>query len=91
MSGDVFLDLAGEPTDVSINTVSGNITARVEPHVGTQYKINTVGGRFQLDGSEFSGMGGGYTGKYGVLDRNWLTFRANTVSGGISVLHAVTV
>lgn len=91
VSGDVFLNLAGDPSEVSINTVSGNITARVEPHVGTQYKINTVGGRFQLDGSEFSGVSSGYTGKYGTLDGNWLTFRANTVGGTISVLHAVTV
>jgi DUF4097 and DUF4098 domain-containing protein YvlB len=90
VNGDVFLDIAGEPTDVRINTVTGSITARVEPHVATQYKINTVSGRLQLDGSEFSGVQAGYTGRYGVLDRSFLTFRANTVSGSVSVLHAVT-
>jgi DUF4097 and DUF4098 domain-containing protein YvlB len=91
VTGDVFLDVAGEPSDIRINTVSGNITARVEPQVATQYKINTVSGRVQLDGSEFTGIHAGYTGKYGTLDRSFLTFRANTVSGAISVLHAVTV
>ena len=34
-------------------------------------------------------MRGRYTGKYGELDGRWLDLRVNTVSGDISVLHAV--
>jgi hypothetical protein len=89
VNGDVFLDIAGDPTEIRVNTVTGGVTARLEPQVASQYKINTVSGRLQLDGAEFIGVQAGYTGKFGALDRSFLTFRANTVSGSVSVLHAV--
>ena len=90
VSGDVFLDIAGIPDEVRVNTVSGGVTARLESGVPVQYKINTVSGRLQLDDSQISGIRGGYTGKFGTLDKQWLEFRANTVSGHISVLHQVS-
>jgi hypothetical protein len=90
VSGDIFLDLAGTPDSVRANTVSGNITTRLAEGVAAQYRINTVSGRLQLDDSHITGVRGGYTGKYGTLDKTWLEFKANTVSGNISVLHAVT-
>lgn len=90
VSGDVYLDITGIPDQVRVNTVSGNITARLESGVPAQYKINTVSGRLQLDDSEITGVRGGYTGKYGDLDQRWLEFKANTVSGNVSVLHQVS-
>jgi hypothetical protein len=90
VSGDVFLDLTGVPDVVRVNTVSGGVTTRLENGVPTQYKINTVSGRLQLDNSEISGVHGGFTSKYGTLDKQWLEFNANTVSGNISVLHQVS-
>ena len=87
VSGDVFLDITGIPGEVRVNTVSGGVTARLEAGVAAQYKINTVGGRIHVDDSEITGS---YTGKYGSLDKQWLEFRANTVSGSVSVLHQVT-
>jgi len=90
VSGSVFLDLEGTPDEVRVNTVSGAVTTRLAAGVPAQYKISTVGGRVQLDDSEISGVRGSYTGKYGSLDKNWLEFKASTVSGNISVLHAVT-
>ena len=90
VSGDVFLDIAGTPDEVRVNTVSGSITTRLANGVAAQYKINTVSGRIQLDDSEISGVRGSYTGKYGTLDKQWLEFKANTVSGSISVLHQVS-
>ena len=91
VSGDIFLDVTGVPDQVRANTVSGNVTVRLENGVPAQYKINTVSGRLQLDDSEITGIRGGYTGKYGSLDQMWLEFGANTVSGNISVLHKVAV
>jgi DUF4097 and DUF4098 domain-containing protein YvlB len=91
VSGDVFLDLTGTPDEVRVNTVSGSVTARLESGVAAQYRINTVSGRLQLDDSEITGVRGAYTGKYGTLDKQWLEFRANTVSGSVSVLHQVSV
>ena len=90
VSGDVFLDITGVPDQIRVNTVSGNVTTRLESGVPAQYKINTVSGRLQLDDSEISGIRGAYSGKYGTLDKQWLEFRANTVSGNISVLHQVS-
>jgi DUF4097 and DUF4098 domain-containing protein YvlB len=89
VSGDVFLDLAGIPDEVRIQTVSGSVSTRLEEGVAAQYKINTVSGRLQLDDSEITGVHGAYTSKYGTLDNRWLEFKASTVSGNVSVLHAV--
>jgi DUF4097 and DUF4098 domain-containing protein YvlB len=90
VSGDVFLDITGVPDEVRVNTVSGAVTTRLAAEVPAQYKINTVSGRVQLDQSEIRGIRGGYTGRYGTLDKQFLEFKANTVSGNISVLHAVS-
>jgi DUF4097 and DUF4098 domain-containing protein YvlB len=90
VSGEVFLDITGTPDEVRVNTVSGNVTARLADGVAAQYKINTVSGRLQLDDAQIRGVRGSYTGKYGTLEKQWLEFRANTVSGNVSVLHSVT-
>ncbi len=89
VSGDIFLDIVGTPDRVNGNTVSGDITTRLEAGVPAQYKINTVSGRLQLDATEITSLRGAYTGRYGELDKQWLEFRANTVSGNVSVLHQV--
>jgi len=89
VSGDVFLDVAGSPDQIRINTVSGAITTRLAPEVPVQYTINSASGRLQLDDTEIRSVWGTYTSKYGTLDRLWLDFAANTVSGNISVVHAV--
>jgi hypothetical protein len=90
VNGAVFLDLTGTPSAIRVNTVAGDITVRLAPEVPAEYKINSISGRLQLDNAEINGVRGSYTGKFGVLDRSWLELRANTVSGDISVLHAVS-
>jgi DUF4097 and DUF4098 domain-containing protein YvlB len=90
VSGNVFLDITGTPDEVRVNTVSGDVTTRLEAGVPAQYKINTVSGKLQLDDAAITGVRGSYTGKYGTLDKSWLDFKANTVSGDVSVLHAVS-
>ncbi|HAM26426.1 MAG TPA: hypothetical protein DCP11_06855 [Microbacteriaceae bacterium] len=90
VSGNVFLDIKGTPDEVRINTVSGDVTTRLEAGVPAQYKINTVSGKLQLDEATITGVRGSYTGKYGLLEKSWLDFKANTVSGDVSVLHAVS-
>ncbi|GHF22378.1 DUF4097 family beta strand repeat-containing protein [Pseudolysinimonas yzui] len=86
VSGNVFLDLADTPDLVKINSVSGTVTARLEADVPTSYAINTVSGRLQLDDAALR-VRGKFTGKVGVLEGRWTDFRANTVSGDISVMH----
>jgi hypothetical protein len=87
VSGDVFADISGTPDELRISTVNGTITTRLDAGVPVSYTINTVNGRLQLDDAEITGIRGRYTSKYGELDGRWLDFRANTVSGNISVLH----
>jgi hypothetical protein len=55
----------------------------------TRYRINTISGRLQLDETEVRGVNGTYSSKYGELNGTFLDFTANTVSGAVSVLHAV--
>jgi hypothetical protein len=88
VSGDVFLDITGSPELIRINTVNGGVTARLDDGNAADYRINTVNGRIQLDDVQVSGVRGSYSGKFGTLDRSFLEFRANTVSGNVTVLHA---
>lgn len=89
VSGDVFLDIAGIPDDIKVNTISGNVTTRVESTVPVKYSINTVSGRIQLDDSEIRVIGG-YSGRIGDLSERWLDLKTNTVSGDIALLRTVT-
>jgi hypothetical protein len=86
VSGDVYLDLTEIPDTVRVNTVSGNVTIRLDAGVPTAYAINTVSGKLQLDDSLLR-VRGKFTGKTGVLEGRWTDLRANTVSGDVSVLH----
>jgi len=87
VSGDVLLDLAGIPDSVKVNTVSGQVTTRLEPGTPVAYTIATVAGKIQLDDSTIRGVRGKFTGKHGRLEGRWTDFRANTVNGDVSVLH----
>jgi DUF4097 and DUF4098 domain-containing protein YvlB len=86
VSGDVFLDLSGIPDAIKVNTVSGDIAARLGADVATGYAINTVGGKLQLDDASYRPHGK-FTGKTGPLEGRWTDVRVNTVSGDITVLH----
>ena len=87
VSGDVFLDISGTPELIRVNAVNGSVTARLEDGNAAEYRISTVNGRIQLDDVPVAGVHGSYTGKFGSLERSFLEFRANTVSGNVTVLH----
>ncbi len=89
ISGNIFLDIAGFPSEIKVNTISGDITTRLAWAVPTRYRINTVSGKLQLDHSEITGIHGSYSGEYGEADKRRLDFTASTVSGNIAVLHAM--
>lgn len=86
VSGDVFLDFSGVPDAIKVNTVSGDVAARLGSDVATGYAVNTVGGKLQLDDASFRPRGK-YTGRFGQLDGHWTDVRVNTVSGDVTVLH----
>lgn len=90
VNSEIFLDIKGAPDEIRVNTVNGNITARLEDGNPADYRINTVNGRIQLDDTQVTGVRGSYTAKYGTLDHQFLEFRANTVSGNVAVVHAAS-
>ncbi|QEE60465.1 DUF4097 domain-containing protein [Salinibacterium sp. dk2585] len=89
VSGDVFLDLAGTPDRVKVNTVSGDVSMRLAPGVAASYKISTASGRVQLNDSSVSIVHGTYNGSFGELSGKWLEFSVNSVTGDVTVHHAV--
>jgi hypothetical protein len=88
VSGNVFLDLDGTPDTISTNTISGNLTARLDAGVATKYHLNTVSGTMQLDEQTIRGtFGKGYESSTGPLDGSFVELRANSVSGDLSIVR----
>lgn len=87
VSAAVVADLRGTPDRVKNNTVSGDLTVRLDAGVPAQYSISTMTGRLQLDDAHISGVKGQYTGRYGQLAGSFTELRANSVAGDVSVVH----
>jgi DUF4097 and DUF4098 domain-containing protein YvlB len=88
VSGNLFLDVTGVPDQISTNSVSGDLTVRLDEGVGARYRINSVSGKLQLDDTIIRGMTGrNFTHQSGSLDGNWIEVSANSVSGNISVVR----
>jgi DUF4097 and DUF4098 domain-containing protein YvlB len=89
VSAPVFLELSGAPRAVVVNTVSGGVTARVDPDIRVECAITTASGRLRLDDVSERGLRGRWTGAAGPADGRRVPFRLNSVSGSVSVMHAV--
>ncbi len=89
VSASVFLEVSGAPRAVVVNSVSGGVTARFDPDIRIEYAITTASGRLQLDDVSESRLRGRWTGVGGPDDGVRVPFRVNSVSGNISVVHAV--
>lgn len=88
VGGNVFADLRGGADELRINTVGGNVTVRMPAGLPVQYRISTAAGKVQLDETSYAGVRGQFTARHGQLDQHWLDFKANTVGGDITALHA---
>ena len=84
-----MLDTADIPDEITVNTVSGAVTVRLEADVPASYALNTVGGKLQVGDHAITGVKGRFTGKFGDLDKRWTDLRVNTVGGDVSLLRAV--
>ncbi|MEO5921764.1 MAG: DUF4097 family beta strand repeat-containing protein [Pseudolysinimonas sp.] len=91
VSGAIMLDTAGIPDEIRANTVSGEITVRLESDTPASYTLNSVGGRLQVGDTAITGVKGRITGKWGELDKTWTDLRVNSVGGDINVLRQVRV
>lgn len=49
VSGEVLLDLSGKPRSININSVSGDVTARLDAGVGVNAKLRSVSGWMRID------------------------------------------
>ena len=92
VSGTVFLDLTGVPEEISNNTVSGDLTVRLDQDVPARFTLNSVSGTLQVDSTITRGTRGrGFNHTSGTLDAKWVEVRANSVSGDITSVRRATV
>ena len=91
VSGAMLVDSTGDIASVSLNTVSGNATVRLDKGYPANYAIRSVSGRVLVDGAVRSGTGAGpltnFTGSTGELSGSFADVRANSVSGDVTVLR----
>jgi DUF4097 and DUF4098 domain-containing protein YvlB len=91
VSGNMILDVVGTPSEINTNTVSGDLTVRLDAGLGERYRVNTVAGTVFLDDTTFKGtLGKGFERVIGELAGSWLDLQANSVSGNISIVRRGT-
>ncbi|HYP73968.1 MAG TPA: DUF4097 family beta strand repeat-containing protein [Microbacterium sp.] len=92
VSGDLTVDSTGRVDAVSLNTVSGETTVRLDEGHPANFVLRTVSGRVLVDGVKRSSSGPtNWTDSVGELSGSFADVRANTVSGAITVLRRASV
>jgi len=88
VSGSVLVDAIGDANTVNLNTVSGGVTVRLDETLPANYVLRSISGKLLVDGIQRSSGGpSNYSGQMGELAGAFVDVRANTVSGGITVLR----
>jgi hypothetical protein len=88
VSGSILVDSAGPVHAISLNTVSGSTTVRLDDEVAANFAVRSVSGRLLIDGAVRSGSGpSNYAGSTGELSGSFVDVRTNTVSGDVTVLR----
>jgi hypothetical protein len=88
VSGSVLVDAIGDANTVNLNTVSGGVTVRLDETLPANYVLRSISGKLMVDGIQRSSGGpSNYSGQMGELAGRFVDVRANTVSGGITVLR----
>ena len=88
VSGSVLIDAIGDVNTLNVNTVSGGVTVRLDETLPANYALRSMSGKLMVDGIQRSSGGpSNYTGQMGELAGSFVDVRANTVSGGITVLR----
>jgi DUF4097 and DUF4098 domain-containing protein YvlB len=92
VSGTVFLDLTGVPEQINNNTVSGDLTIRLDQEASARFSLNSVSGTLQVDSTITRGTRGrGFNHTAGTLDGKWVEVKANSVSGDITSVRRASV
>ncbi|MEO8906700.1 MAG: DUF4097 family beta strand repeat-containing protein [Microbacteriaceae bacterium] len=88
VSANIFLDLTGIPDRITANSVSGDVTIRLDDGVGARYRVNSVTGRLRVDDTVVRRAGDkSFTLQDGSLDGHWVDVSVNSVSGDVSVVR----
>jgi DUF4097 and DUF4098 domain-containing protein YvlB len=91
VSGNVFVDVRGVPDTIRHNTVSGDLTLRLDGDAAARYRVNSVSGLLQIDNNIYRGAGArNFEHQDGELDGHWIDVSANSVSGNVSVVRRAT-
>ncbi|WP_308492584.1 DUF4097 family beta strand repeat-containing protein [Microbacterium terrisoli] len=88
VSGGMLVDSTGPVHQISLNTVSGDATVRLDEGLPANFVARSVSGRVQIDGVVRSGSGPtSYSGSVGELSGSFADVRTNSVSGDLTVLR----
>ncbi|WOQ69797.1 DUF4097 family beta strand repeat-containing protein [Microbacterium limosum] len=88
VSGAVVIDSEGDIQQISVNTIAGNTTIRLDEGLPANYVCRSITGRIQVDGVVRSGSGPTtYTGSTGEPSGTFVDVRTNSVSGDLTVLR----
>jgi DUF4097 and DUF4098 domain-containing protein YvlB len=88
VSGNVFLDVRGVPDSIRHNTVSGDLTLRLDGDAAARFRVNSVSGVLQIDDNVYRGTGARNVDyQDGPLDKLWIDVNANSVNGNVSVVR----
>lgn len=91
VSGAMLVDSTGPVDLVSLNTVSGDATVRLDEGHPANFVIRSVSGRLMIDGVKRSTSGpSNYVDSVGELSGSFVDVRANSVSGDVTVLRRTT-
>lgn len=91
VGGAMLVDSTGRVDTVSLNTVSGEATIRLDDGHPANFVLRSVSGRIVVDGVNRSGTGPtSWTDSIGELSGSFVDVRANSVSGAITVLRRAT-
>jgi hypothetical protein len=88
VSGSMLVDATGPVHAISLNTVSGTATVRLDDDVAANYVTRSVSGKMLIDGVPRSGSGpSNYAGSVGELSGSFADIRTNSVAGDLTVLR----
>ncbi|WP_206448333.1 DUF4097 family beta strand repeat-containing protein [Agrococcus sp. KRD186] len=83
VSGEVLLDVHGSPRGITANSVSGDVTVRLDAGQGVRATTRTVSGRGSVAGVAMPKRGG----RESVDGANAFDFSASTVSGDVTIVQ----
>ncbi|GAA5154873.1 DUF4097 family beta strand repeat-containing protein [Microbacterium pseudoresistens] len=88
VSGSILVDAEGAVNTITLNTVSGASTIRLDDGLPANYVTRSMSGRLTIDGIDRGGSGpSNYAGRVGELAGSFADVRVNSVSGAITVLR----